>query len=150
MKGVPLDWTIFELSDARQPAVKGSFVNAGTIRALLVLGGLNYNACVILVFGTICVDRVCRLAAMPETGGYVEALSEVRMLGGEAANTACALRSWGAEIVLAGNGIAEDDEGDFLRSELGRRGLEPIRDHLLPARQTPVCDGSDLARSERS
>jgi ribokinase len=94
----------------------------------------------ILVFGTICVDRVCRLAAMPEAGGYVEAISEVRMLGGEAANTAYALRSWGAEVVLAGNGIANDTEGDFVRSELARRGIQAITDHLLPAVRTPVCD----------
>jgi len=94
----------------------------------------------ILVFGTVCVDRVCRLARMPETGGYVEAASEVRMLGGEAANTACALRSWGSELVLACNGIAADPEGDFLRSELARRRIEPFRDHLFPAARTPVCD----------
>src|SRR5690349_11825679 len=94
----------------------------------------------ILVFGTVCVDRVCRLARMPEAGGYVEAISEVRMLGGEAANTAYALRSWGAEVVLAGNGIANDTEGDFVRSELARRGIQAITDHLLPAVRTPVCD----------
>jgi sugar/nucleoside kinase (ribokinase family) len=94
----------------------------------------------ILVFGTVCVDRVCRLALMPETGGYVEAASEVRMLGGEAANTAYGLRSWGSEVVLACNGIAEDTEGDFLRSELARRGIEPIADHVLPTARTPVCD----------
>jgi hypothetical protein len=94
----------------------------------------------ILVFGTVCVDRVCRLAFMPETGRYVEAASEVRMLGGEAANTAYALRSWGAEVVLACNGIAQDTEGDFLRSELARRGIEPIADHVLPTARTPVCD----------
>jgi sugar/nucleoside kinase (ribokinase family) len=94
----------------------------------------------ILVFGTVCVDRVCRLALMPDTGGYVEAASEVRMLGGEAANTAYALRSWGSEVVLACNGIAQDTEGDFLRSELARRGIGPIADHFLPTVRTPVCD----------
>jgi sugar/nucleoside kinase (ribokinase family) len=94
----------------------------------------------ILVFGTVCVDRVCRLAFMPETGQYVEAASEVRMLGGEAANTGYALRFWGSEVVLACNGIAEDSEGDFLRSELAKRGIQPIADHLLPTARTPVCD----------
>jgi len=77
---------------------------------------------------------------MPETGGYVEATSQVRMLGGEAANTAYALRSWGAEVVLASNGIGEDTEGDFLRTELASRGIEPIIDHLVRTTRTPVCE----------
>jgi sugar/nucleoside kinase (ribokinase family) len=77
---------------------------------------------------------------MPETGGYVEATSQVRMLGGEAANTAFALRSWGSEVVLACNGIGEDTEGDFLRTELASRRIEPIIEHLVRTTRTPVCD----------
>lgn len=62
------------------------------------------------------------------------------MLGGEAANTAYALRSWGADVVLACNGIGEDAEGDFVRTELARRGIEPIIDHVVRTKRTPICD----------
>ncbi|MFI5385415.1 MAG: carbohydrate kinase family protein [Fimbriimonadales bacterium] len=94
----------------------------------------------ILVFGTICLDRVRRVPHMPEPGGYVEVISEQFVLGGEAANTACALKEWGAAFVLAGNGLGEGPMSDLLRSALQERGLAPGEDHIVCPGATPVCD----------
>ncbi|MEQ1822004.1 MAG: carbohydrate kinase family protein [Fimbriimonadaceae bacterium] len=57
----------------------------------------------ILVCGTVCIDRVRRVTHLPKLGGYVSVQSEELRLGGEAANTAFALQSWGAEFQLVGN-----------------------------------------------
>ncbi|RYG45141.1 carbohydrate kinase family protein [bacterium] len=94
----------------------------------------------VLVFGSVCVDRVRRVAKLPAPGGYVEIESERRYLGGEAANTATALRSWGVPVHLAGNGFGEGPEGDELK--------ELVEAHCLPSGlledertgATPVCD----------
>lgn len=48
----------------------------------------------VVVFGTVCLDRILRVARLPGHGGYVEIDDEVLMLGGEAANTALALQTW--------------------------------------------------------
>lgn len=93
-----------------------------------------------LVFGSVCVDRVRRVATLPAPGGYVEIESERRYLGGEAANTATALRSWGVPVRLAGNGFGEGPEGDELK--------DLVEAHCLPSElledartgATPVCD----------
>jgi len=91
----------------------------------------------ILVFGTVCLDRIRRVPHMPEPGGYVEITSEEFALGGEAANTANALRVWGADFVLAGNGLGDDPR---LASALRERGLPYVEDQILQPGQTPVCD----------
>ena len=54
----------------------------------------------IVVFGTVCLDRIMQVASLPPEGGYVEIERELLMLGGEAANTALALQTWGAQIEL--------------------------------------------------
>lgn len=94
----------------------------------------------ILVFGTICLDRVRRVPFMPPPGGYVEVTSEQLMLGGEAANTANALKAWGAPFTLAGNGIGDGINGDLLRRELSAHGLKPFEGQVLPGSRAPVCD----------
>ena len=40
----------------------------------------------ILVYGTICLDRVYRIENLPKLGGYAPILSEETFLGGEAAD----------------------------------------------------------------
>jgi sugar/nucleoside kinase (ribokinase family) len=95
---------------------------------------------VILVFGTICVDRVRKLPRMPDIGGYVEVESEDLLLGGEAANTANALRLWGAEVVLAGNGLGAGGDGDFLRGAITAQDLPLVTSHIIAEGITPVCD----------
>jgi sugar/nucleoside kinase (ribokinase family) len=92
---------------------------------------------VILVFGLICVDRVMRIDAMPGIGGFTEIRSEETFLGGEAANTANALSTWGVPVELHGNPIGCDLDGDWLESQLQKRGLRvPNR---IAAQTTPVC-----------
>lgn len=93
----------------------------------------------ILIFGTICLDRVRRVPSLPSSGGYVEAIDEIIMLGGEAANTALALQKWGAEMELFGNGFGTGLEGEHLEN-LVRESRLPM-DHLSRgAADTPVCD----------
>jgi sugar/nucleoside kinase (ribokinase family) len=77
---------------------------------------------------------------MPHKGGYVEIESEQFMLGGEAANTANALRTWGAEVVLAGNGAGDDSRGDRLRKLISDQNLEIYGSASQGDAQTPVCD----------
>jgi sugar/nucleoside kinase (ribokinase family) len=96
----------------------------------------GYDGFVILVFGTICIDRVRRVPSMPSVGGYVEIASEEFLLGGEAANTACALQAWGADYLLAGNGFNDP----LLTRELEARGIRPATAHILPSSHAPVCD----------
>jgi sugar/nucleoside kinase (ribokinase family) len=93
----------------------------------------------ILVFGTVCMDRMRRVASLPERGGYVGITEETDHLGGEAANTAHALISWGAEVVVYTNGIGDGYRADRLRELLVSHGLPPqmIRTSETP---TPICD----------
>lgn len=95
----------------------------------------------IVVFGTVCLDRVRRIPHLPAQGGYVEVESEVVLLGGEASNTANALRSWGAEVALCGNGFGDDVDGELLQSLLAERGLTPLPAGTSTGNHaTPVCD----------
>ncbi|CAN5644721.1 hypothetical protein BH11ARM2_BH11ARM2_11350 [soil metagenome] len=77
---------------------------------------------------------------LPTLGGYVEVESERRYLGGEAANTATALRTWGIAVELAGNGYGEGPEGEELQELVLGHGLPEAL--LVDSREgmTPVCD----------
>jgi sugar/nucleoside kinase (ribokinase family) len=91
-----------------------------------------------LVFGTICVDRVFRIARLPAPGGYAGIESNETLLGGEAANTALALLTWGGKVELAGNSLGAGESAALLLSLLRTKGLPTER--LLSGRgQTPVC-----------
>lgn len=94
----------------------------------------------ILVFGTICLDRVMRIPTLPSPGGYVEVESEYVMLGGEAANTANVLKGWGADYVLAGNATGVGPDSGVLHDALSSKSLRLFEGHLVGATQTPVCD----------
>jgi len=99
----------------------------------------------ILVFGTICLDRLRRVPQLPAPGGYTEVQDEALMLGGEAANTANALVTWGRQVCLAGNSLGSGPDADLLNELLDDKGL---RSSLLKLRSvaddqsdpTPVCD----------
>lgn len=93
----------------------------------------------VLVFGTVCIDRVRRVPLLPGAGGYAEVEDERFLLGGEAANTANALRTWGTEVTLVGNGIGDGEAGSRLRSLLNQHGLESLETGA-PTSHTPVCD----------
>ena len=91
-----------------------------------------------VVYGTVCLDLTYLLPSLPTKGGYVELTGELRSLGGEAANTAAALRKWGAKAVLVGNSIGAGEEAGLLAQMLAEEGLG---DAVLPAieRPAPVC-----------
>jgi sugar/nucleoside kinase (ribokinase family) len=101
----------------------------------------------ILVFGTICIDRLRRVPHLPIPGGYVGIEQELLLLGGEAANTANALVVWGDEIAFTGNRIGRSSDSDVLWRLINSNGLptelisRPGPEQLdasLP--DTPVCD----------
>lgn len=93
----------------------------------------------VLVYGTVCLDRLRRVAKLPDKGAYAEIDAEVELLGGEAANTALALATWGIDIALAGNPIGRGPRAQRLQHLLESSGL-PIK--FVPGSDavTPVCD----------
>jgi sugar/nucleoside kinase (ribokinase family) len=93
----------------------------------------------ILVFGTVCLDRILEIPALPRPGGYVEVEAEEILLGGEASNTANALREWGIDVFLAGNGAGDGPEAERLRALVRERGLLRHKLETSPG-ATPVCD----------
>lgn len=93
----------------------------------------------VYVFGTVCLDRILRVPALPDRGGYVEILEESLALGGEAANTALALQTWGTEVVLYPNAMGHGEEAEHLVALLREKGLPDdfVRNGTAP---TPLCD----------
>jgi sugar/nucleoside kinase (ribokinase family) len=92
----------------------------------------------ILVYGTICLDRVYKIASLPKQGGYAPILSEETFLGGEAANTALALKSWGANVLLAGNPLGSGSAGLELYRALLKKKL-PTKYLEQSKGVAPVC-----------
>ena len=92
----------------------------------------------ILVYGTVCLDRLRQVPDWPTRGGYVEMSSDQIFLGGEAANTASHLVRWNCEVVLAGNGLGGGDDGANLRHLLDDHGL--AYDRLPGGGITPLCE----------
>lgn len=89
----------------------------------------------VVVYGTVCLDRICRVSQLPVRGGYVEIDDEVELVGGEAANTALALTGWGEQVVLYSNPLGCDHAADQIRDRLIASGI-----HHLPL-STPVEGG---------
>ncbi|MBL8088145.1 MAG: carbohydrate kinase family protein [Chthonomonas sp.] len=102
-----------------------------------------------LVYGTVCLDRIRHVVSLPKKGGYAEILREHQMLGGEASNTACALSAWGQKFELFGNALGIGHQSDFVRQCLADRGLLLVSpdnaDH--PA---PFCDIYVTADGDRT
>jgi sugar/nucleoside kinase (ribokinase family) len=94
----------------------------------------------ILVFGTVCIDRARQVPFLPPPGGYVGITAETDFLGGEAANTAIALRKWGVESELWGNCEGEGPDGQNLRDLLQAAGIENHLSRPGTPLPTPVCD----------
>ncbi|MBS1706651.1 MAG: carbohydrate kinase family protein [Armatimonadetes bacterium] len=93
----------------------------------------------ILVYGTVCLDRIRSIDSLPRPGGYSEINSEFELLGGEAANTASHLRKWGASFSLQSNPLGCDAEGELLRGKLAE-SLIPYKELGSPIDVTPYCD----------
>jgi sugar/nucleoside kinase (ribokinase family) len=97
----------------------------------------------LVVYGTVCVDRIARVEALPPKGGYAEIVDEVRMVGGEATNTAMALAHWGLPVALVGNPVGSGADAELIRHSLESGQVDRI--HLDTGRAarsplTPVCD----------
>lgn len=89
----------------------------------------------VVVYGTICRDRVHRVGKLPLSGGYEEILEEFESIGGEAVNTALALKSWGHDTILVGNSMGTE-AGHALLAQSGLQdALTPQGNHA-----EPVCD----------
>ncbi len=95
----------------------------------------------VLVYGTICLDAIWRVAALPEIDGFAPILDERTTSGGEALNTGAALHRWGVRTVLAGNPVGTDERGVQLLHLIHRDapGIDmryvQISDHAA----TPFC-----------
>src|SRR5579871_3577151 len=95
----------------------------------------------VIVYGTVCLDLLWRVPALPPPGGYVEILEERKAIGGEAANTAIALARWGARVALVSNELGEDADGQLL-FELFARDAPEIDLQFLQTSTvsyTPYC-----------
>lgn len=100
------------------------------------------------------MDRIRKVPSLPPPGGYVEVEEEWRLLGGEAANTANALRSWEDEVLIAGNPLGESSESRMLRRMLTDRHLELVELASSTGAEvplaTPVCDIYVTSNGERT
>lgn len=93
----------------------------------------------IVVFGTVCVDRMRRVPQLPQQGGYISVVEETDHLGGEAANTTHALLEWGADVETFSNGIGDGYRADRLAGLLASHGL-PTAMARRSTTATPMCD----------
>lgn len=93
----------------------------------------------IVVFGTVCLDRLHQVAKLPSPGGYVEIDETTLAVGGEAANTAYALQQWGAPVTLVSHSLGVGPDTDTFLSLMQSLPLPtpvaPKLDHALA-----ICD----------
>ncbi|MBS1724403.1 MAG: carbohydrate kinase family protein [Armatimonadetes bacterium] len=89
----------------------------------------------VVVYGTVCRDRMHGVSRLPEPGGYVEIDWQRESVGGEAVNTALALQSWGQNIVLCGNSTGSPALDQMLESVGLSTAQLPPGDH-----PEPICD----------
>ena len=106
----------------------------------------------VLVYGTVCLDVLWRVAALPPPGGYVDILEERREIGGEAANTAMALTRWGVKVALVGNALGDDEDGRLLRALFARDAPDLDLRFLTTsgAAFTPYCVCTSTPDGERT
>jgi sugar/nucleoside kinase (ribokinase family) len=103
---------------------------------------------VIVVYGTVCQDRIHLLPRLPKPGGYVESMGVTLALGGEAANTALALLKLGADVTLAKIVLGDDIVGRWLNSELANAGLDEMT--ARDGASTPITDIFVTSDGERT
>jgi ribokinase len=75
------------------------------------------------VFGTLNVDLVWQVVALPRPGETVMALATERQFGGKGANEAVAAARQGASVALVG-AVGEDAEGCAYLEHLAREGID--------------------------
>lgn len=95
----------------------------------------------VLVYGTVCLDLVWQVPELPGPGGYVNISADAKMIGGEAANTAIALTTWGAKVALVGTALGDDEDGALLRFLFARDapGIDTRFLAAIPGARTPFC-----------
>ncbi len=95
----------------------------------------------VIVYGTVCLDAVWTVNALPPSDGFAHIQSEKEMIGGEACNTAIALHRWGANVVLVGNAIGVDERGKKLLDMFQRDVPGLILDYIRidETAITPFC-----------
>lgn len=103
----------------------------------------------VLVYGTLCLDRIRSVPFLPPPGGYVEITSEIGVPGGEACNTAAALRILGIDTVLIVNAIGDDAAGDLLARMVEGGPLKGTR-ILMTSGLTAFCDIYVTPNGERT
>ncbi len=99
---------------------------------------MPYDIC---LYGTICLDRISTVEALPPLGGYVDIDSQMVAAGGEALNTAVALATWGVKVVIVGNAIGQDTAGDLLMHKFSEYpSIETRFLRRIASLPTPTCE----------
>jgi sugar/nucleoside kinase (ribokinase family) len=95
----------------------------------------------VIVYGTVCLDAIWRVQALPQPGEYMPILEERKVIGGEAANTAIALAKWGVRVALVGTALGDDEDGQTLRKLFALDAPEIDLQYIstLPDAHTPYC-----------
>ena len=81
----------------------------------------------VVVFGTLNVDLIWQVAALPRPGETVVARATERQFGGKGANQAVAAARQGAAVTLVG-AVGDDPAGRDYRAVLAREGI--AADHV--------------------
>lgn len=74
----------------------------------------------VLCYGTISVENVIRVPYLPSPKRDVSVIHEYTQLGGEALGVAIPLSAWGLRVLVAGNLIGTDGNGQFIVEQLKR------------------------------
>lgn len=88
----------------------------------------------LLCYGALCADNLIRLPHFPRPNSGVRALSDQMLPGGNALNEARCLAAWGTSLVLMGDDLGYDPEGELLFQAISA---------------TPQIDASYLRRSAK-
>jgi sulfofructose kinase len=99
-----------------------------------------------LAYGIICHDYIVRVDRYPRQGQGAGIVAEGTFIGGEAANCAVALATWGMDTWLGGNRLGDDGRGREVLAKLAAvRGLDTSAVTAEPGYETPhavilACD----------
>lgn len=74
----------------------------------------------VLSYGYICIDHIIRVPHLPSPDHGAIAMSDIKVLGGNATNTAAYLCQWGLSVALAGYVIGDDFLGDLFMEEVAK------------------------------
>ena len=85
----------------------------------------------VLVVGTLNVDLVWQVAALPRPGQTVLAERTERQFGGKGANQAVAAARLGARVALCG-AVGDDADGAAYREHLAREGIDVSQLSVVP------------------